>query len=188
LIDEGIAHGLKLKSSNPEDLVTMRLLSGVDMRQRMGLLTDLRDDYGLAVKAKGASADLVRVGWREINAPDRERWLLSPDVLPLWDNGVQAKGLWSNEGFAGNLFRRWMAFKNIWVPIKLALSLSHPLHVLHINAAEQMSRAWVEATQGHFYSAAKEVVLGALDEGRNGDAGEDVIEALGKFSREHVIH
>jgi hypothetical protein len=37
-ITDGLAAGLKLKYTNPVDIVVHRLLSGVDMRQRMQLL------------------------------------------------------------------------------------------------------------------------------------------------------
>ncbi len=158
LIKQGLDHGLKLKTTNPENLVTLRLLAGADMRQRMDLLHDLDEDYGLATPAKDAAGDLVKQGWRIVNAPDREQWLLAPDIHALWNNAVQAKGLWANGGVPGTLFRAWMAFKNVWTPVKLSMSLFHPLHVLHINTAQQFARAWVEATNGRFYDAAQDIV------------------------------
>jgi hypothetical protein len=146
-IRDGIEAGLRLKSTNPEDLVTGRLLASADMVERMRLLDGLKD-MGLATKAKGADPGLGRSGWQAINAPDREQWLIASDVQPLWKNAVEAKGLWANEGVAGSAFRGWMALKNVWVPVKLALSLFHPLHVLHINYVEGFARAWDQVVKG----------------------------------------
>lgn len=156
LIKQGLDNGLKLKVTNPEELVSLRLLAGADMRQRMYLLNSLDKDYGLATKAKGRQ-DLVKQGWRQINAPDKTQWLLAPDAQPLWQNSVNAKGLWANESPAGTFFRGWMAFKNSFVPIKLALSLFHPLHVAHIAMSTDLARAYKELSYGNFGEAAKNV-------------------------------
>lgn len=142
LIEQGQKSGLELKTSNPEELVTMRLLSGADMRNRMELLNNLRA-MGLAEPSAGLPAQSWRNQnpWTEIIAPNRESWRISPDVQPLWENAVNAQGLWSAPGAAGTAFRGWMGLKNAWVPIKLALSAFHPLHVAHINLSNNISRA-----------------------------------------------
>lgn len=148
LIEEGLAAGLRLKNTNPEDLVTLRLLASADMVERTKLLHDLYDQ-NLAIKKVAAHNSLQQMeGWQSIIGPDREEWLLSPDIVPLWKNAVEAKGLWANEGAPGTAFRGWMALKNVWVPIKLALSLFHPLHVLHINYTEGFARAWDQIAKG----------------------------------------
>jgi hypothetical protein len=67
-------------------------------------------------------------------------------VQLLWKNGVEAKGLWQAEHLGGSMFRGWMALKNAWVPVKLALSAFHPLHVLHIDQANAFARGWSELT------------------------------------------
>jgi hypothetical protein len=146
-IKEGMASGLKLKTTNPEELVTNRLLSGADMRMRMELLNNLQD-MGLAMPTKQAPANITNPSWRTntnpwqaINAPNMEQWHIAPDVQPLWKNAVDAKGLWSQEGAVGNAFRGWMNLKNAWVPVKLALSAFHPLHVAHINLSNNITRA-----------------------------------------------
>jgi hypothetical protein len=146
-IEDGLAAGLKLKYTNVIDLVVHRLSSSVDARQRMQLLYDLKR-MGLAWEGAGAGTHLVARGWRAINAPDRQQWVLAPDVLRLWQNAVEAKGLWQAEHLGGGLFRGWMALKTAWVPIKLALSAFHPLHVLHIAVNDTFARAWGDITKG----------------------------------------
>lgn len=146
-IKEGLAAGLKLRYTNPIDIVVHRLLSGVDMRQRMDLLHRLKE-LGLAWEGKQGGDQLVKRGWRAINAPDRKQWVIAPDVQLLWKNGVEAKGLWAAEGLGGSTFRGWMAIKNAWVPIKLAFSAFHPLHVLHIDQANTLALALDDLAKG----------------------------------------
>lgn len=159
-IQEGLDAGLRLKSTNPEDMVTMRLLASADMRERMNLLGSLKE-MGLATEAKGAPSDLARSGWSAVNAPSMDQWLLAPDIQPLWKNAVEAKGFWANEGAAGSVFRGWMGLKAVWVPIKLALSAFHPLHVLHINFSGQYPAiAWKQLGSGDVLGAFKSVAEG----------------------------
>ena len=147
-ITDGLAAGLKLKYTNPVDLIVHRLLSGVDMRQRMDLLYKLKE-MGLAWEGTQGGDQLVKRGWRAINAPDRKQWVIAPDVQLLWKNGVEAKGLWQAEHLGGSTFRGWMAIKNAWVPIKLALSAFHPLHVMHIDQANSLALAWDKLAKNH---------------------------------------
>lgn len=140
-IDEGLAAGLKLKYTNPVDIVVHRLLSGVDMRMRMQLLYGLKDE-GLSWEGKQGGDQLIARGWRRIVAPDRKEWVIHPDAQTLWKNAVDAKGFWQDESPGGSMFRGWMALKNAWVPAKLAFSAFHPLHVQHINYADGMARGW----------------------------------------------
>lgn len=70
--------------------------------------------------------------------------MIAPDAQALWKNGVEAKGLWANEGLVGDGFRKWMRLKAAWVPIKLGLSLFHPVHVAHILGAGNIVRGLTE--------------------------------------------
>jgi len=150
LIEYGIQNGLELKSKNPVDLVTMRLLSGADMQQKMNLLKDFHGE-GLAVPKTEAPNWIMspnRTGalpWQEVSAPNGTKWMLAPDAQALWKNGVEAKGLWARDDLVGDSFRGWMALKSAWVPIKLGLSMFHPVHVLHISMWNNLNRGFHEA-------------------------------------------
>jgi hypothetical protein len=167
LLREALESGLRLKTTNPEDMVVNRLLSSVDMQERMKLLKSL-EEMNLSRKVTdlnggnyGNLNDHLREGWQPINAPDREQWLLHPDIQPLWKNAVDAKGFWAMEGPVGSSFRAWMAFKAVWVPIKLALTLFHPLHVYGINVAQGLARGWTQIVKGgDFLGAAQSVAEG----------------------------
>ena len=147
LIEMGKANGLELRHNNIQDIVNSRLMSGADMVNKMEMLHDLQS-IGVATPLDGAPAHVLNptlVGspfrWDQVTAPNGQKWMLAPDVQSLWKNGVEAKGLWANEGAAGDAFRSWMKLKNAWVPIKLGLSFFHPVHVAHINAVNNMTRA-----------------------------------------------
>lgn len=154
-IREGIDAGLKLKTSNPEELIQMRLLSGADMRSRMELLDDLNKQR-LAFPIAGT--DVPNRGWFQVDAPNRERWAVRDDLAALWKNAVEAEGLWANEGLVGDAFRGWMGLKNAWVPVKLSLSMFHPVHVLHINFSNSMARALMNIARGNFSAAPRDIL------------------------------
>jgi hypothetical protein len=157
-IDDAVQAGLKLKTMNPVDMVTQRLMAGIDMVERAKLLNDLYEK-GAAVPQSTAPYHIAYPNrgepnpWRLINGPtggtrmpdgtyaEGKQWFLSPDAQSLWDNAVSPKGLYHDEGLTGSLFRKWMDVKNLWVPIKLGMSLFHPVHVLHISLSNNVSRA-----------------------------------------------
>jgi hypothetical protein len=147
LVQHGLDNGLELRSNNPQDLVTMRRLSSVDMVNKMELLHGLQKQ-GVAVPMKQAPPQVLNpkisgspYPWEKVSAPNGEQWMIAPDVTALWKNAVEAKGLWANETGVGDAFRTWMKVKAVWVPIKLGLSLFHPVHVAHINFVNNMNRA-----------------------------------------------
>jgi len=145
LITQALNNGLELKTNNPVDLVSWRLMSGADMRAKMSLLQDL-NTAGVATPVKDAPGALLNTmrmpsPWKEINAPNGTKWLLAPDVQNLWENAVVSKGLWADPGIMGRTFRGWMALKAAWVPIKLGASLFHPVHVSLINLSNNVTRA-----------------------------------------------
>lgn len=171
LIEMGKQNGLELRHNNIQDIVNSRLMSGADMVNKMEMLHDLQG-IGVATPFDGAPPHVLNptlVGspfrWDQVTAPDGNKWMLAPDVQSLWKNGVEAKGLWANEGAAGDAFRSWMKLKNAWVPIKLGLSFFHPVHVAHINAVNNMTRALGETfgkgqqSLGRRFAAAPEAML-----------------------------
>lgn len=160
-IQEGLAAGLRLASSNPVDILTHRLLSGADMRMRMQLIYDLKR-LGFAWEASQGGKQLQRRGWIPVNAPDRQQWAIAPDMQYLWKNAVEAKGLWQKDGIVGKGFRGWMLLKNAYVPIKLILSLFHPLHVLHINQAQYLAMGIRELATGNLRAGVGSIGHGLL--------------------------
>jgi len=151
LMELGIANGLEPRYTNIQDIVTARRIAGADMINKMEMLHNLQR-IGVATPLSEAPAHVRNPNllggpyeWQPINAPDRQQWLIAPDAQKLWKNGVESKGLWADPGAMGDAFRGWMNVKNYWVPVKLALSAFHFVHVAHINAVNNMSRAVGEA-------------------------------------------
>jgi hypothetical protein len=175
LIQEGLDAGYKLRNTNPEVLIRDRLMSGADMRERMRLLNEFKKmGLGMEVRAVNDPAALSRAGWQKVNAPNREQWFLHPDIVPGWENAVNARGYWADDSMKGDAFRAWMGFKNVWVPIKLALSGFHALHVYGINVATHLSRALHELGVDPFVS---------LSRGKPGKAVTDLGRAAESFAR-----
>ena len=140
-INDALAAGLKLKYTNPIEIVSRRLMAGADMMLKMQLLHNL-NSMGLAHPIGEVPKGTGTTGWQTIGAPNRSDWILAPDVQALWKNGVDAKGLWANEGTVGSVFRGWMKLKSVWAPIKLSLSAFHPLHVaLGVLQADNFARS-----------------------------------------------
>lgn len=71
----------------------------------------------------------------KIIGPDSKVWSIHQEVGPLWKNAMEGKGLWENQGVAGDFYRTYTAGKAIWTSIKLGLSLFHPIHVAVIHLA-----------------------------------------------------
>jgi hypothetical protein len=152
-INDALLAGNKLKFTNPAEVVTRRLMASADMQLKMQLLHEL-NSMGLAHPISEKSSN-VTGQWQKIGAPNQDSWMIAPDVQALWKNGVDAKGLWADEGPVGSIFRGWMNLKNIWTPIKMSLSAFHPLHIAAgVLQSDNFARGW---TQGGLAGGLKEM-------------------------------
>lgn len=112
-----------------------RLMQTVEAR-----LNDLRgrlDDFTkekVANKLTPAQLAELKTGFRVIG-PDSKAWNIHPQVMPLWKNAVEMKGLYENQGIEGDIYRAYSQIKNIYTDVKLSLSLFHPTHEVLINVA-----------------------------------------------------
>ena len=94
LIDQARAAGLQLKTTNPAELLNMRMLSSANFQAQMDLLRNLKSE-GVAARVKRLEARYgPTTGWTELLAPTGEAWRIRDDLMPLWKNAVAAKGLW----------------------------------------------------------------------------------------------
>ena len=132
-IRQGMALGLKLKTTNPEEMIAMRLDAGHRAIIRQQFVNELKDK-GLA-KLYDKTTDLA--GLEAYDAPDGHKYLIPKELYPLLVNAgfVQGKGtsLWLDESAIGKTYRTVMMGKNLFIPIKLGLSLFHPIHVMTID-------------------------------------------------------
>jgi hypothetical protein len=134
-IAEARQNGFKLRTNNPMEIYTARMVAGTNFLVKQKILQDMKN-YGAAYALEDENpAATIENGWTKINAPNGETVMLAPEVMPMWRNAIDREGdLWKNKGNVGSLFRGWMAVKSVWVPLKLALSGFHLGHVAFIHA------------------------------------------------------
>lgn len=160
-LQEALDAGHVLKTTNPADLVTNRLLASAAVQEKVKLIQRL-NQMGAAARLRNPAevSAASSAGWHMIKDPVGDQWAIHPDLKPMWENVISTTGLWDNPNMAGKAFRGWMTLKNAYVPIKLSLSAFHPLHVAHINFVNGMRRGWDQLTEardpiGAFKTAAK---------------------------------
>jgi len=147
LYEEAVAAGYKPKFTNPEDIMLARQHASDVAQLRVDTLREMQR-AGLATKAKPGGQrpkDFPGQDWR---SPNGEHYWVHDSAGAILDNAWNTQSLWNMNGIAGDTFRGAMALKNTIVPIKLALSLFHPLHVLTIDNATGMVRASKELLSG----------------------------------------
>lgn len=118
----------------------------------------------------------------KIIGPDDKVWHLDNDMLPLWKNAVDSQGLWERQGLTGNAYRGWQALRNTWVPIKLGLSLFHPLHVATIHVADGLAEAARNIALGGKASDSAKAIADSLKMGfgLKGLKGGEAVKAWNK--------
>lgn len=140
LYEEAVEAGFKPKFTNPEDIMLARQHASDIAEMRVQALAEM-ERFGLAQKVgKGGQAP---PGWpaKQWRAPNGETYFVHENASTVLNNAFETQSLWTLKGLGGDAFRGMMELKNTIVPIKLALSLFHPLHVLTIHNATGMVRA-----------------------------------------------
>ena len=117
---------IRLKTYNPEMNALLREFASDLAITRKQFMDDLMKT-GMAKDYKEAKESPE--GMIAIDDPLGKRYWVAKDLKSLLDNSLFSKSMWTSEGIGGDLFRGLMAVKNTWVPIKLALSGFHAIHV-----------------------------------------------------------
>jgi hypothetical protein len=145
LYQEAIDAGFTPKSTNPEEIMQMRQFQSDIAALRTDLLADL-ERKGVAQKAaKGADRPPEGFSPNSRRSPTGVRYWVKEEADALMHNAFDSASLWNLQGSAlkrgvSSGFRGWMGAKNALIPIKLGLSLFHPMHVLHIDASATLAR------------------------------------------------
>lgn len=137
LYDQAIKAGFKPKFKNPEDIMLSRQHASDVAQMQVDALREM-EGQGIAKLAEGNAQP---PNWKEWRAPNGERYWVHDSADAVLHNAFNTQSLWSMPGVAGDAFRGAMFLKNAIVPIKLALSLFHPIHVATIDNATGMVRA-----------------------------------------------
>lgn len=164
LYQEAVAAGFRPRFDNPEDIMLARQHASDIAAMHTGILEDM-EKYGIATKkikgsekvvigkdaeGKGTLKVVKTVGttqppdtvrWR---APNGDVYWLDQHANVIMENAFKSKSLWEDKGGMGLAFRGMMALKNTLVPIRLALSFYHPLHVVGID----MAAGWARTSAG----------------------------------------
>jgi len=168
LYKEAVDAGFVPKYDNPEEIMLVRDQATAAAEMRMGILNDLAS-HGLATRKIAAKEEFIPVtdaegkvhwevkrtegttqppGTTQVRAPTGDMFWVNNDVHQVLSNALFSKSLWEMKGLTGRGFRGAMALKNAMVPVRLALSLFHPLHVAGIDMATGMTRASAEMLSG----------------------------------------
>lgn len=145
LYQEAIDAGFTPKFTNPEEIMQARQFASDIAALRTDLLADL-ERKGVAQKAaKGADRPPTGFSPNSRRSPTGVRYWVREEADALMHNAFDSASLWNLQGSAlkkavSQGFRGWMGVKNALIPIKLGLSLFHPMHVLHIDASATLAR------------------------------------------------
>lgn len=138
--------GFKPLYDNPEDLMLARQHASDVAEMQSQILKDL-EQWGLAKEVvKGEEPPKFAATRRR--SPNGSWYWVDNHATQVLHNAFDTTSLWSAKGLKGDLFRGAMAVKNLIVPIRLAISGFHPLHVIHIDNAAATSRAWKDMLAG----------------------------------------
>lgn len=141
LVTDAEKAGFTLKYSNPEEAMMARQRASDIAELRHTMLKQLESE-GLAIKAgKGETQPPEGYSPDSRRSPTGQRYWVHENIGPLIKNAYDSHGLWEMQGNLGNAFRGYMGVKNVIVPLKLALSAFHPLHVMHIDNAAHLTRS-----------------------------------------------
>lgn len=139
LYEEAIKAGYEPLFKNPEEIMLARQYSSDIAHMQVGILEDLAK-AGLATKhERGMKADLSLFTMRR--GPNGERYWIDNDAFQVLHNAFDSTSLWSMKGAVGDTYRGFMMLKNSIVPIRLAISGFHALHVVGIDNAASIQFA-----------------------------------------------
>lgn len=141
LYEEAIKAGFKPKFTNPEEIMLARQHASDIAAMRVELLRDL-EAQGLATEKTKTNPNPPKSGsYNYRRSPTGQGYWVESSADMILHNAFDTKSLWTMPGIRGDAFRGAMWLKNTIVPVKLALSLFHPLHVATIDNATGMVRA-----------------------------------------------
>lgn len=148
LYAQAMKAGYKPRFTNPEEIMLARQHASNIAEMRVNALEEMKT-AGLATEVasggKNRPEGFPATEWR---SPTGQRYWVHDSASAVLHNAFNTQSLWNLKGIAGDAFRSAMFLKNTIVPIKLALSLFHPLHVLTIDNATGMVRATKELLSG----------------------------------------
>lgn len=171
-IKDGLKFGLKLKSSNPEELVLMREFATSKYKMQKDFLNEMKEE-GLLKFQKGIGRPPE--GWAELDKQalrvyfkgdegmvQAGTWIMPQDAANIVNNYL-APSLWTKGGLTGAIFRGFMKAKNTLVPISLALSGFHAVETMLSDIANSLKDSFTQLTRGDWKTAGKTFARAPFD-------------------------
>ena len=160
LISEGLKGGLELIDTNPETLALKRDFDSARIVTQQSFVNHL-ESIGLAEEVKTGGE---YGGSTILESPNGKKYAIPPDVAAVVNNAFFQKSLWENKSIVGTGFRGLMNLKNLFIPVKLGLSLFHPVHIVGIDNAARLANI-VEAVKDKNLSFSDAVSLAVKSQG-----------------------
>lgn len=146
LYEEAVKAGYTPRFTNPEEIMLARQHASDIAHMQVGILEDLTK-AGLATKSeKGLKVDLTKFTQRR--GPNGEKYWIDNDAFQILHNAFDSTSLWAAKGIRGDAYRSFMWLKNSIVPIRLAVSGFHALHVVGIDNAASIQMALKSVLSG----------------------------------------
>ena len=175
LIREGLNYGLKLKHTNPEQIVRIRLYSALKASTYARLLAQWKE-MGLVTEERISPKQVV------IETPDK-RYYTSPDVKVIWDR-ITDVGLFGRKDAVGEVARSALALKNTFSALKLGLSAFHFTMVSLVDVAQKGLVAVNKLASGDLGGAVKTIATNTF---KLGGEIERILEFGPKNEEEETI-
>ncbi len=146
LYQQAIEKGFKPRFENPEEIMLARQMASDKAAMQINILEDMRKNGFAMRKPKGLKPKpgMPVETWR---APNGQMYLMHRDAWTVMSNAF-GPSMWQMPGIRGDIFRGYMHLKNAVIPLKLAFSLFHPIHVVQLDNANAATYALAEALSG----------------------------------------
>ena len=142
-IKTGYKHGLTLKTTNLEELITMREVDGYRIAQNIEIMKEF-EDIGLAFPEDTRGHH----DYHPVETPDGNHLIVPPEVYTILNNSMFAQNMWSQTGVMPFIFKNLMRLKGIFVPIKLAVSGFHLIHITFIATSDARKEVYKRILRG----------------------------------------
>ena len=132
LYEQAVKAGFRPRFTNPEEMFQARQHASDIALSKIDSLKKLAED-GLAIEGKEGKGTFKT----SYSTPDGKTYWVHDDAKLLLNRMFDERSLWSDRSPIGSAYRGMVALKNNIIPVRLAFSLFHPLHVLsmHLLAA-----------------------------------------------------
>lgn len=170
-IQEGLDAGLKLKFTNPEEVVLAREIAGIQHRMTLDFLSEMKDSGLMKFNRTGQpmpdgwtriKGDVLRVFYPKVGSRGGVSltlagdWIMPKEAAKLVNNYL-SPSLWSNQQWYGKAFRGLSETKNLFVSSILGISGFHFTETSVSSIATAQTLAAKEILRGNITVGVKDM-------------------------------